>query len=112
VLLITIQRVNATSDVSTISTVLELCYMSRFGHLVRTVHQLCLSTYTHTMLIYLSCTFDTMYRPDGRVEVLTKGDNNRIDDRQLYAPGQQWLQVCYTIVINTQHLLSTVACVG
>eukprot|EP00953_Heterococcus_sp_UTEX-ZZ885_P016320 9178-Heterococcus_DN1.PRE.1 len=30
--------------------------------------------------------------PDGRVEVLTKGDNNRIDDRQLYAPGQQWLQ--------------------
>eukprot|EP00953_Heterococcus_sp_UTEX-ZZ885_P018936 10578-Heterococcus_DN1.PRE.1 len=31
-------------------------------------------------------------RPDGRVEVLTKGDNNRIDDRQLYAPGQQWLQ--------------------
>jgi signal peptidase len=26
------------------------------------------------------------------VEVLTKGDNNRVDDRGLYAPGQLWLQ--------------------
>jgi signal peptidase len=24
--------------------------------------------------------------------VLTKGDNNRVDDRGLYAPGQLWLQ--------------------
>ncbi|CAM9431714.1 unnamed protein product, partial [Ectocarpus fasciculatus] len=29
---------------------------------------------------------------DGKIEVLTKGDNNRVDDRGLYAPGQQWLQ--------------------
>ena len=27
-----------------------------------------------------------------KVEVLTKGDNNRVDDRGLYAPGQLWLQ--------------------
>lgn len=29
---------------------------------------------------------------DGKIEVLTKGDNNRVDDRGLYAPGQLWLQ--------------------
>lgn len=27
-----------------------------------------------------------------QIEVLTKGDNNRVDDRGLYAPGQRWLQ--------------------
>lgn len=27
----------------------------------------------------------------GRVDLLTKGDNNRVDDRGLYAPGQLWL---------------------
>jgi signal peptidase I len=26
------------------------------------------------------------------VELLTKGDNNRVDDRGLYAPGQLWLK--------------------
>jgi signal peptidase I len=26
------------------------------------------------------------------VELLTKGDNNRVDDRGLYAPGQLWLE--------------------
>mmetsp|Transcript_10580 Transcript_10580/g.13046 ORF Transcript_10580/g.13046 Transcript_10580/m.13046 type:complete len:185 (-) Transcript_10580:59-613(-) len=31
-------------------------------------------------------------KPDGVVELLTKGDNNRVDDRGLYAPGQLWLQ--------------------
>jgi signal peptidase len=31
-------------------------------------------------------------KDDGKVEVLTKGDNNRVDDRGLYAPGQLWLQ--------------------
>mmetsp|Transcript_31086 Transcript_31086/g.41107 ORF Transcript_31086/g.41107 Transcript_31086/m.41107 type:complete len:184 (+) Transcript_31086:193-744(+) len=30
-------------------------------------------------------------KPDGRIEILTKGDNNRVDDRGLYAPGQLWL---------------------
>lgn len=29
---------------------------------------------------------------DCQVEVLTKGDNNRVDDRGLYAPGQLWLK--------------------
>eukprot|EP00055_Hartaetosiga_balthica_P003154 m.6703 g.6703 ORF g.6703 m.6703 type:complete len:237 (-) comp2637_c0_seq1:135-845(-) len=28
---------------------------------------------------------------DGNVKFLTKGDNNRVDDRGLYAPGQMWL---------------------
>jgi signal peptidase len=27
-----------------------------------------------------------------QVEILTKGDNNRVDDRGLYAPGQLWLR--------------------
>ena len=27
-------------------------------------------------------------KADGEVEVLTKGDNNRVDDRGLYAPGR------------------------
>eukprot|EP00978_Attheya_sp_CCMP212_P001851 scaffold3822_cov42-Attheya_sp.AAC.4 len=31
-------------------------------------------------------------KPDGVVELLTKGDNNRVDDRGLYAPGQLWLE--------------------
>jgi len=30
-------------------------------------------------------------KPSGRVELLTKGDNNRVDDRGLYAPGQQFI---------------------
>lgn len=30
-------------------------------------------------------------RSDGRIELLTKGDNNRVGDRGLYAPGQLWL---------------------
>jgi len=32
------------------------------------------------------------YKPDGEFELLTKGDNNRVDDRGLYAPGQLWLK--------------------
>ena len=31
-------------------------------------------------------------KDDGKFELLTKGDNNRVDDRGLYAPGQQWLE--------------------
>ena len=31
-------------------------------------------------------------KEDGEVEILTKGDNNRVDDRGLYAPGQMWLK--------------------
>jgi len=29
---------------------------------------------------------------EGNIKFLTKGDNNWIDDRGLYAPGQMWLQ--------------------
>ncbi len=32
------------------------------------------------------------YRDDGYVKFLTKGDNNSVDDRGLYAPGQLWLE--------------------
>eukprot|EP00730_Choanoeca_flexa_P011352 TRINITY_DN24737_c0_g1_i1.p1 TRINITY_DN24737_c0_g1~~TRINITY_DN24737_c0_g1_i1.p1 ORF type:complete len:198 (+),score=16.69 TRINITY_DN24737_c0_g1_i1:23-595(+) len=29
---------------------------------------------------------------DGNIKFLTKGDNNRVDDRGLFAPGQLWLR--------------------
>ena len=32
------------------------------------------------------------YRETGEVKFLTKGDNNQVDDRGLYAPGQFWLE--------------------
>lgn len=32
-----------------------------------------------------------VYRENGTVKFLTKGDNNNVDDRGLYAPGQLWL---------------------
>ena len=32
------------------------------------------------------------FRADGTIKVLTKGDNNRVHDRDLYAPGQLWLE--------------------
>ena len=31
-------------------------------------------------------------REDGYVKFLTKGDNNSVDDRGLYVPGQFWLE--------------------
>ncbi|GAB1607180.1 signal peptidase complex catalytic subunit SEC11A [Argonauta hians] len=31
-------------------------------------------------------------KEDGSVKFLTKGDNNSVDDRGLYAPGQLWLK--------------------
>ncbi len=31
-------------------------------------------------------------RADGYVKFLTKGDNNQVDDRGLYSPGQLWLE--------------------
>ena len=33
-----------------------------------------------------------IYREDGTVKFLTKGDNNSVDDRGLYVPGQYWLE--------------------
>lgn len=32
------------------------------------------------------------FRSNGDVKFLTKGDNNQVDDRSLYAPGQLWLE--------------------
>lgn len=34
---------------------------------------------------------DRLSRKNGKIELLTKGDNNRVGDRGLYAPGQLWL---------------------
>lgn len=31
-------------------------------------------------------------KEDGTMKFLTKGDNNSVDDRGLYAPGQYWLE--------------------
>lgn len=31
-------------------------------------------------------------KEDGYIKFLTKGDNNQVDDRGLYAPGQYWLE--------------------
>ncbi|KAJ7394002.1 Signal peptidase complex catalytic subunit S11A [Desmophyllum pertusum] len=31
-------------------------------------------------------------KEDGAIKFLTKGDNNSVDDRGLYAPGQLWLE--------------------
>lgn len=36
-------------------------------------------------------------KDDGDVDLLTKGDNNKVDDRGLYTPGQKWL--------NKQHVI-------
>ena len=33
-----------------------------------------------------------MGRPDGTQDILTKGDNNPVDDRGLYNPNQLWLE--------------------
>ena len=33
-----------------------------------------------------------IHRVDGNVKFLTKGDNNSVDDRGLYAQGQLWLE--------------------
>ena len=32
------------------------------------------------------------FRENGTMKFLTKGDNNQVDDRGLYAPGQLWLE--------------------
>jgi len=40
-----------------------------------------------TCLNYYFC----YLRGNGTTKFLTKGDNNRVDDRGLYAPGQLWL---------------------
>ena len=36
--------------------------------------------------------YPSLCREDGTMKFLTKGDNNLVDDRGLYAPGQLWLE--------------------
>jgi signal peptidase I len=38
-----------------------------------------------------------------QIEILTKGDNNRVDDRGLYAPGQMWLKRSDILGTHLQH---------
>ena len=33
-----------------------------------------------------------VFRDDGYVKFLTKGDGNQVDDRGFYLPGQLWLE--------------------
>lgn len=33
-----------------------------------------------------------VYRENGDIKFLTKGDNNAVDDRGLYKQGQHWLE--------------------
>lgn len=42
--------------------------------------------------VILHFEFFCAFRKDGAIKFLTKGDNNSVDDRGLYAPGQLWLQ--------------------
>ena len=42
--------------------------------------------------MYYSCKISDLFRSNGSVKILTKGDNNSVDDRGLYAPGQLWLE--------------------
>ena len=42
--------------------------------------------------MYQFTEFPLYCRSDGDVKFLTKGDNNQVDDRGLYAPGQLWLE--------------------
>ena len=32
------------------------------------------------------------FRENGTIKLLTKGDNNEVDDRGLYKPGQLWVE--------------------
>ena len=42
-------------------------------------------------VIVIRYNFFLFVRENGTVKFLTKGDNNQVDDRGLYAPGQLWL---------------------
>lgn len=44
---------------------------------------------TYVQYVIFIIHFD--YRNNGTVKFLTKGDNNSVDDRGLYAQGQLWL---------------------
>lgn len=46
---------------------------------------------TLVLVSYVLTTSLLRYRENGELKILTKGDNNQVDDRGLYAPGQFWL---------------------
>lgn len=50
------------------------------------------SNQVHTRTKINITQFFFFFREDGKVKFLTKGDNNSVDDRGLYAPGQLWLE--------------------
>lgn len=61
-------------------------------HRVIKLHEklVCCRVYVFTKCLTILF-FCLSYREDGSVKFLTKGDNNNVDDRGLYAPGQLWL---------------------
>lgn len=57
-------------------------------HRVLKLHEKYDRSYIYFTIIMLNC---FCCRENGTVKFLTKGDNNSVDDRGLYAPGQLWL---------------------
>lgn len=60
-------------------------------HRVIKLHEKCVIFIFYLVIIYLFNSSLNFRRADGTVKFLTKGDNNNVDDRGLYAPGQLWL---------------------
>lgn len=62
-------------------------------HRVLETHELCVerAQLTSPALAHSPPRVLCRSRSDGTVQYLTKGDNNRVDDRGLYAWGQRWL---------------------
>ena len=62
-------------------------------HRVLETHELCVESaqLTSPALAHSPPRVLCRSRSDGTVQYLTKGDNNRVDDRGLYAWGQRWL---------------------
>lgn len=60
-------------------------------HRVIKLHEKCVIFIFYLVIIYLFNSSPNFRRADGTVKFLTKGDNNNVDDRGLYAPGQLWL---------------------
>ena len=42
--------------------------------------------------MYFTISFLSLSSDKGEVRLLTKGDNNAVDDRGLYAHGQDWVK--------------------
>ena len=57
-------------------------------HRVLKIHE----KYISKLIDYISLSWFSVSREDGKLKFLTKGDNNNVDDRGLYVPGQYWLE--------------------